>query len=184
MFVVDTGSPSDIQPAREVVENVTINLKVNSPGTLFSLITFDRKAQLVFNITNHTDLSTLLPAINSGLSYRTSSGINMANALSLLLSESLPGSLLKLRNETSNVAIVIASSFSYSDEFSLFQSTVNSLHAANTFDVYAVGIGNNVYRNNNRLRLTASNPSLVFSTISRTSQPLVDDLTEQLCSSK
>ena len=183
VFIVDTGSSRDIQLVKKLVENITINLKVNSPESLFGLITFENDdPRLEFNITNHTDISTLLPAINSGLAYHRSFSTNVANALSLLLSGSVPGGFLQLRNKTSNVAIVIT--HGTSDYFSSLQLVTNSLHAANIFDVYAVGIGYTSYRN---LQLIASNPSFVFSTRSLTNltgQPLVDDLIEQLCSSK
>ena len=183
VFIVDTSSfRNDFQLVRELIENITINLKVNSPETLFGLITFDDQARLEFNITNHTDLSTLLPAINPGLPYHKGFRTYTANALNLLLSGSVPGGFLQLRNKTSNVAIVIT--HGSSDSYSLLQLVTNSLYVANIFDVYAVGIGSNNY---GKLQLIASNRSFVFSTRSLTNltgQPLVDDVTEKLCSSE
>ena len=185
VFVIDTSSSigySGFQLVRELAENITTSLKVNSPETLFGLITFDNFARFEFNISNHTDLSTLLPAINPGLPYYGGYGTNTASALSLLLSGSVEGGFLQLRNETSKVAIVITDG--YSSSSSLLQLVANSLHAANIFDVYAVGIGNNYYY---ELQLIASDPSFVFSTSSFTSytaQQLEKDLAENLCSSK
>ena len=184
MFVIDTSSSiglSGFQLVRELAENITINLKVNSPETLFGLITFDNFARYEFNISNHTDVRTLLPAINPGLPYYSGLNTNTASALSLLLSGSVPGSFLQLRNVTSKVAIVITDG--YSSSFSL-QSAANSLHVANIFDVYAVGIGNNSY---SELRLIASDQSFVFSTsflTNLTAQQLEEDLIGRLCSSK
>ena len=185
VFVIDTSSSigySGFQRVRELVENITASLAVNSPETLFGLITFDNFARFEFNISNHTDLSTLLPAINPGLPYYRGYYTNTASALSLLLSGSVEGGFLQLRNETSKVAIVITDG--YSSSSSLLQSAANSLHEANIFDVYAVGIGNNYYY---ELQLIASDPSFVFSTSylsSFTASQLVDDVLEQLCSSK
>ena len=185
IFVIDTSSSigsSRFQLVRELIENITINVKVNSPETLFGLITFDNFARYQFNISTYTNLSTLLPAINPGLTYYGGYSTNTASALSLLLSGSAPGSFLQLRNETSNVAIVITDG--YSSSYSSLYLAANALHAANIFDVYAVGIGNNNY---NELQLIASDPSLVFSTYSLntlTAQLLEEYVIDQLCSSK
>ena len=185
MFVVDTSSSiglSGFQLVRELVENITISLKVSSPEISFGLITFDNYARFEFNITRHTDLSTLLPAINPGLPYYHGYRTDTASALRLVLSGSVEGGFLRLRNKTSKVAIVITDSRASS--FSSLQSAANSLHAANIYDVYAVGIGNNNYY---ELQLIASDPSLVFSTrllTNHTAQQLQKDVIEQLCSSK
>ena len=185
VFVIDTSNSIGsyrFQLVRELIENITTSIKVNSPETLFGLITFDNYARFEFNITNHTDLSTLLPAINPGLPYYRGYNTNTASALSLLLYASAEGGLLQLRNETSKIAIVITDG--YSSSSSSLQSAANSLHEANIYDVYAVGIGNNNYY---ELQLMASDSSFVFSTYSLssyTAQQLEEDVIEQLCSSK
>ena len=185
VFVIDTSSSIGsyrFQLVRELIESITTSIKVNSPETLFGLITFDNYARFEFNITNHTDLSTLLPAINPGLPYYRGYSTNTASALSLLLYGSAAGGYLQLRNETSKVAIMITDG--YSSSSSSLQSAANSLHAANIYDVYAVGIGNNNYY---ELQLIASDPSFVFSTYylyDFTAQQLMEDVIEQLCSSE
>ena len=199
VFVVDTSNSfgySRFQLIRELIENITINIALNSPETLFGLITFDSYARLEFNITNHTDLSTLLPAINPGLPYYRGYSANIPDALSLLLLGSVEDGFLQLRNNTSKVAIMITDYnsndfydyYDYYDYYNYYpsrssslQSAANSLHAANIYDVYAVGIGNNNYD----LQLIASDPSFVFSTYYLniyTAQQIVEDVTEQLCS--
>ena len=185
IFVIDTSSSigfSRFQIVRELTENITTSLKVNSPESLVGIITFDNFAQLQFNISRHTDLTTLLPAINPGLPYNRGSRTTTGNALSFLLSGGRPGGFLRLRNETSKVAIVITDGISSS--FSFLRSTAISLHAANIFDVYAVGIGSNSF---SELQLIASDPSFVFSTTfltSFTAERLVEEVIEELCSSK
>ena len=185
VFVIDTSSSigySKFQLVRELTEDIATRLKMNSPESLFGLITFDDHAQFQFDISNHTDLSTLLPAINSGLQYTSGYSTNTASALNLLLSGGVEGGYLQLRDKTSNVAIVITDG--YSSSYSSLYSAANSLHAANIFDIYAVGIGNNSLR---ELQLVASDSSFVFSINSLTSvtaQQLVDDVMEQSCSSK
>ena len=185
---------SRFQLVRELTENITASIKVNSPETLFGLITFDSYARLEFNITRHTDLSTLLPAINPGLPYYGGYSTNIADALDLLLSGSVENGFLQLRKETSKVAIVITDNNNdynyyyynyydyYSGSSSSLHSAANSLHAANIYDVYSVGIGNN---NDYKLQLIASDPSFVFSTYylnDFTAQQLMEDVIEHLCS--
>ena len=185
MFVIDTSSSigySRFQLVRELVENITTSIKVNSPETLFGLITFDNCARFGFNITRYTDLSTLLSAINPGIPYYRGYSTNTASALNLLLYGSADYNFIHFRNKTSKVAIVITDG--YSSSFSSLQSAANSLHAANFYDVYAVGIGNNSYI---ELQLIASDPSFVFSTYSFndfTAQQLSEYVIDQLCSSE
>ena len=187
MFVIDTSrsiGSSRFQLVRELVENITTSLKVDSPESLFGLITFDNYARFRFNIPAHKNFSKLLSAINPGIPYYyySSYTTNTASALRLLLSGGAEGGYLQLRDKTSNVAIVITDG--YSSSSSSLRSAANSLHAANIFDVYAVGIGRNRY---SELQLIASDPSFVFSTYSLnslTAQHLEEDIIEELCSSK
>ena len=186
VFVIDISSSSgfsEFQLVRELIENITISIKVNSPETLFGLITFEYDARFQFGISNYTDLSTLLPAINSALQYNSGYGTNTASALNLLLSGGVEDGFLQLRDNTSNVAIVITDY--YSSSYSSLYSVTNSLHAANIFDVYAIGIGS--YYSYSELQLIASDPSFVFTTYSLnsfTAQQPEEYVFEQLCSSK
>ena len=179
VFVVDTSSnvgSSKFQLVRELIENIIINLKINSPETLFGLITFDDFAQFQFGLTHHTDLHTLLLAINPGLSYYDNSSIsNVASGLHLLLSGSEQGGPLHLRNEASKVAIVIIHQYF---DYDLLQSAANSLHARNIFDVYAIGISS---ISTNVLHLIASDQSFIFIS---TDKQLEENVIEQLCSCK
>ena len=182
--MVDTSRSigfSRFQLVRELIENITTILKVNSPESSVGLITFDNYARFQFGISTHTDLSTLLPAINPGLPYYRGYSTNTASALNLLLSGANSG-FLGLRKETSNVAIVITDG--YSSSFSSLQSAASSLHAADIFDVYAIGIGNNLF---SELQLISSDSSLIFSTSflsSFAAQQLEQNVINQLCSSK
>jgi len=188
VFVVDTSNNifgfSKFQLVRKLIINIATFLNIISPKSLFGLITFDNYTRFQFGISTYTDLSTLLPAINPGLPYYRGYNTNTSDALNLLLSGAREGGFLGLRKETSNVAIVITNDLSNS--FSSLQSAANSLHAASIFDVYAVGI--EIRRNRlNKLRLIASDPSLIFFTrylSSSTAQQLEQDVVKQLCSSK
>ena len=188
VFVIDTTYESGsiiswFENIREFMERIIINLKANSPKTLFGLITFDYSARLEFNISNHTDLSTLLTAIKLEIpdySYYLDT-TNVTSALRLLLSGSVEDGFLNLREKTSKVAIVITDG--YSSSSSLLQSAANSLHSANVFDVYAIIVSRYFY-SSRRLQQTASDPSFVFSTNYLDAQPLAEDVIEVLCSRK
>ena len=186
IFVIDTNryiGYSRFQQIRELTANITTSLKLNSPESLVGIITFDYFVRFQFDILRHKNLPTLLPAINPGLRYNRGSRSYSANALRYLLSGARQGGILRLRNETPNVAIVITYGRS-SNSFSSLRSATTALHAANIFDVYAVGIGSNSL---SELRLIASDPSFVFFTRSYstlTAQQLKRDVVEHLCSSK
>ena len=185
VFVVDTSGHESLEILRELIEDIIIYLKLSIPETLFGLITYDNVAQLEFNISKYTDLTTLLPAINLGLSYSHNDGTNTGNALRLLLSGSVEGGFLQLRENTSKVAIVITDG--YLTDSSSLRSAASSLHAANIFDVYAIGINHdNIYYIRD-LQSIANDQSFVFYTNffhSVTAQQLRDDVIEELCYGK
>jgi len=184
VFVIDTSSSigfSGFQLVREFTENITATIKANSPESLVGVILFDDFAHLQFNISRHTSLSTLLPAINPGLPYNGGFTTDTARALNFLRFSARSGSL-GLRNETSKVAIFITDGLSRSS--SSTQSAAFSLHDTNIFDVYAIGIGGNSL---SELRAIAGNSSLVFSTSFFSifsAQRLLEEVTEHLCFSE
>ena len=146
------------QMIREFVDNITVSLKLNSPESSVAVILYDYTARIYFNLEAHTSLSTLSPAINPGLPYYYGYGRNTAAALRLLLSSAQNGSL-GIRNETSNIAIVITGG--QSDNQYSTQSAAAALHAANIFDVYAIGYDSaSIYE----LNTIASDPHFVYFT--------------------
>ena len=166
---------------REFVDNITISLKLNSPESSVAVILFDYTARIYFNLEAHTSLSTLSPAINPGLPYYYGYSRDTAAALRLLLSSVENGSL-GIRNETSNIAIVITGGQSNS-QFST-QSTAAALHAANIFDVYAIGYNG---ANINELNAIASDPNFVYFTNFYDIYDIEElqmNITAQLCSCK
>ena len=184
VFVIDTSYDIGLyqfQIIREFVDNITISLKLNSPESSVGIILFDNNTHILFNLEEHTSLSTLSPAINPGLPYNNGYGRDTATALNLLLSSAQNGSL-GIRNETSNIAIVITGG--QSDSNYSTQAAAAALHAANIFDVYAIGYGN---ADINELNAVASDPHFVhFINIS----DMLDlkesqlNVTDQLCSCK
>jgi len=184
VFVIDTSSSIgsfQFQRIRTFVARVTTDLKLNSPESRVGIILFDRFTRLQFNLQRHTSLSTLLPAINPGLPYFGDFSTNTANALQFLLSSAQNG-VLGIRNETSNIAIVITDG--RSDNTNLTQSAAAALHVANIFDIYAIGFGS---ADINELHTIASDPSFVYFTnffSDFITQQLETNLTDQLCSGK
>ena len=184
VFLIDssyyTGS-YEFQMIRELVDNITISVKLNTPESSVGIILFDNYAHIEFNLEAHTNLSTLSPAINR-LPYNSSSySINTADALSLLLSSAQNGAL-GIRNETSHIAIVITGGRSNSNYSTQFAAA--ALHAANIFDVYAIGYNS---ADINELNTIASDPNFVYYTnfYSRNdTKELGRNITDQLCSCK
>ena len=184
MFVIDTSyniGSYQFQKIREFVDNITISVKLNSPESLVGVILFDNSAQTQFNLEAHTNLSTLSLAINPGLPYNNGYSRNTAAALSLLLSSAQNGSL-GIRNETSNIAIVITGGQS-NNPFST-QSAAAALHAANIFDVYAIGYDS---ADITELNTIASGPNFVNAISFNTNSDLEElqmNIVDQLCSCK
>ena len=184
MFVIDASyniESHQFQMIREFVDNITISVKLNSPGSSVGVILFNDFAHIQFNLTMHTSLMTLSPAINPGLPYYSYYGRDTAAALSLLLSSAQNGSL-GIRNETSNIAIIITGG--RSNNIYSTQSAADALHAANLFDVYAIGYDS---ADINELNTIASYPNFVyFTNISNVFdvKQLQLNVTNQLCSCK
>ena len=184
MFVIDSSYDTGIfqfQMIREFVNNVAINLKLGAPDNSIGVILYDHTARIQFNLEAYTNFTTLSPAINPGLPFSNRYGRDTAAALRLLLSSAQNGSL-GIRNDTSNIAIVITGGPS-NNQTSL-QSAAAALHAANIFDVYAIGFGS---VNTNELNMIASDPDFVYFTYFNNSdfvEELKMNVTDELCSCK
>ena len=182
VFVIDTSgsiSLSNFQMIRNFVANITTELIQNSPRSAVGVILFGSNAHIEFNLQAYPNLNTLLSAIYR-LPY-SGGGTDTAEALTLLLSSAQNGTL-GLRNDSSNVAIVITDGRSNSRSATL--SAARSLHASNIFDVFAVGIdGASI----TELQGIASSPEFVFFTSSFTGtrlQQLQDRILPELCNGK
>ena len=185
VFLIDTSYNTrshQFQTIREFVDNITISLKLNTPESSVGVILFDYDAHIEFNLTTYTSLSTLSPAINPGLPYNKGFSRNTAAALNLLFSSAENGSL-GIKKERSNIAVVITGG--PSDSSFSTQSVAAELHAANIFDVYAIGYNN---ADINELNTIASDPNFVYFTKyfhnTHNVEELLMNVTDQLCSCK
>ena len=182
VFVIDTSGSigsSHFQLIREFAANVTAELMRDSPRSAVGVILFNSTAHIEFNLQAHTNLSTLLTAINE-LPY-SGGNTDTAEALNLLLSTA-QNEGFGLRNDSSKVAIVITDGKSSFPLATL--SAANELHASNIFDVLAVGIDK---ANMTELQSIASSPELVMFTNTFNSaglQQLKDKILLQLCIGK
>ena len=181
MFVIDESGSigrSRFQLIREFTANIVADVVGSSPQSRVGVILFESIARIQFDLRDHTSLSTLLPAINPGLPYN-GGGTDTAEALRLLLSSSQNGRL-GIRSGVPNVAIVITDGRSNSRSATL--SAAASLHAANLFDVFAVGVdGADI----SELNAIASDPEFVFFSNQFNSnglRQLQESIIESLCS--
>jgi len=183
VFVLDSSfavSSFEFQFVRDFAESISIALKVGSPNSSVGAILFDRFARIQFDLEEHTSLETLLPAIDE-LPYNGSFPTNTDTALRLLLS-SAQNDTLGLRAESTNIAIVFTAGRSNS-RFST-QLAANALHAANIYDVYAVGIDRADFF---ELSTIASDPRFVYRRSFFSSfnvQQLQQFVINRLCTSK
>ena len=182
VFVIDTSGSigfSNFQLIKEFTANITTELISRSPNSAVGVILFASSAYIHFNLQTYTNLNALLSAIDN-LPY-SSGGTDTDEALSLLLTSAQNGAL-GIRNDSSNVAIIITDGHS-SDHYAT-SSAAAALHASNIFDVYAVGVGG---ADQNELEIIASSPEFVFFTSSFDNtglQQLLDKLLRQLCNCK
>ena len=164
------------------MDNITISLKLKAPESSVGVILFDNSARIVFDLEEHTNLSTLSPAINPGLPHNYYGySRDTAAALDLLLSSAQNGSL-GIRNEASKIAVIITGG--KSDNNYSTQSAAAALHAANIFDVYAIGYGS---ADINELNAIASDPNFVHHlnlNITSDFEKMQMNVIDQLCSCK
>ena len=183
VFVVDTSGSigsSRFQLIREFTANITTKLIRNSPKSSVGVILFASSAYIRFNLQTYTSLNSLLSAINN-LPYNHGSSTDTDEALTLLLSSAQNG-VLRLRSDSSKVAIIITDGQSNSRTATL--AAAARLHASNIFDVYAVGVDGAYLP---ELQGIASSPDFVFFTSSFNSsglQQLQDRIIPQLCGGK
>ena len=182
VFVIDASASigaSSFELIREFTANITTDLIRNSPRNTIGVILFKEHARIQFKLQTYTSLSTMLSAINQ-LPY-SNGRTDTAEALQLLLSTTQNGTL-GLRDDSSKVAIVITDGYSNSRSATL--SAAAALHAANIFDVYAVGVGG---ADLTELEAIASSPEFVLFTKSFNNvglKQLQMQIIRQLCNCK
>ena len=123
--------------------------------SLVGVISFSDFASIDFGVTQHTDLNSLLLAIEK-IPYRAGF-TNTAAALNLLRTAGKPGGALNLRDGFTHVAILITDGESNRGNTT---AAAHALRASNIYtEVYAVGVDQ---ADMDELNLIASERSLVF----------------------
>ena len=182
VFVIDTSGSigeDNFRLIRELTANITAKLFRNRINTAVGVILFSTSASIHFNLQAHTNLSTLLLAIEN-IPYH-GGGTDTADALRLLLSTAQDGSL-GLRNDSLRIAIIITDG--ESNDQTATSLAANELHVSKIFDVYAVGIAG---ANRTELQGIANNSEFVFFADSFNStelQQLQETILPELCISK
>ena len=180
VFVVDISSRIGSQLIIKFITNITAELVRNSPTSSVGVIVYSTFAYIRFDLQTYTNLDSLLSAINHLPYYDDSNRFysDIAEALTLLLSTAQNGEL-GLRNNSAKAAIVIANRQSRRE--SSTSSAAARLHAANIFDVYAVGVGR-IFPT--EIETIASSPEFAFSTTSINSVSLhqfYKEIMQHLC---
>ena len=183
VFVLD-GSASvgnrRYQLLREFAESVASVLTIGPQDSLVGAIVFSSSAFIQFNLQQHTNATTLLPALNPGLLY-PSMATNTAQALLLLLSSAEDGTM-GIRDGRTHIAIVVTDHHKISSDT---RNAANILHAAGIYQVYAAGFGG---ANVDELNDIASDPSLVsFTTTFNTTEDVIElanNFTQTICLEK
>ena len=180
VFVLDTSGSignSRFQLFRDFVSSIARVLDVSLQQSLVGVILFSNEARIQFSLTEFTDESSLLSAIDD-IPYR-GGNTNTADALRLLLSSARDGTM-ELRGGYPHIAIVLTDGESNNQTDT--KAAARELHENGGFDqVYAVGVGG---ANIDELNAIASNASLVQFTNkfdASTTQELQFDITQQFC---
>ena len=178
MFVLDTSISlaEYYNQLRQFTTNITSMLDIGLEESLVGLILYSTDATIHFNLLEHTNVSTLLQALDTFPS--TSGTSNTHLALSLLLRSAQNGRL-GLREGRPHVAIIVTDGKSTRGEEAFRQA--NKLHRANIFDVYTVGIGDVDVEGLNEI---ASSPSSVFTTDIFSLAAIEQRIIQRLCLSK
>ena len=182
VFVIDESSSirdinlNGFELIKQFVTSIINMLDIGLERDLVGVISFSNTANIQFDVTQHTDKSSLISAIHN-LPYRGGM-TNIGKALNLLRTGGQPDGALNLRNESTNIAVLVTDGAS-SDPQTTHTAAV-TLHKSNLYDqVYVVGVTNQV--NLAELKLIASNPSLVYNSVDFASLVnLVEAITQQL----
>ena len=180
VFVLDTSRSignSQFQLFRDFVSGIARALDISLQQSLVGVILFSDEARIQFSLTEFTDKSSLLSAIDD-IPYR-GGNTNTADALRLLLSSARDGTM-ELRGGYPHIAIVLTDGESNDPDSTM--AAARELRENGRFDqVYAAGVAN---ANISELNAIASNASLVWFTNSFDAsaiQELQFDVTRQLC---
>ena len=157
--MIDASSRSSLfRLLREFTANITADLIRNSPRNAFGVILFTRTPYLRFNLQTYTNSSALLSAINELPLDLSPKRTDTPRAIRFLLSSAQSGAL-GFRNDSSKVAIIITDGEPRRAPSSAL-SAAAELHASNIFDVYVVGVGDEI--DPSTLKRIASNPDFAF----------------------
>jgi len=146
VFIIDSSASigsSNFNALKQSIENIVTPLTISRRGTRVAAIQFSTDVALLFNLNAHKDKDSLIEAIRN---IRYIGGFtDTAEALKLLRTSTL-NELLGVRPvEGIPVAILITDGQSNNPQDTRQQAL--ALRNSTEFEVFAVGIGNDVHRN-------------------------------------
>ena len=162
---------------RDFTVKISSMLNIGLDQSLVGLIRFTRRAEIIFNLQEHTSSNTLIPALRNVPQGR---GTTRTHIALRLLRQSATDGRMGLRNGHSHIAIIVTDGRSIDRDATIIQA--NLLHEENIYQVYAVGIGTDIRIE--ELNTIASSPSQVFLTSefdSMAIQQVAQNITQQLC---
>ena len=174
----ESGRVSLWPALRNFTVQVSSLLNIGLEQSLVGLIRFARRADIIFNLQEHTSSNMLIPALQSVPQRR---GTTFTDKALRLLRQSATDGRMGLREGRPHVAVIVTDGRSIDRNATIEQA--NLLHEENIYQVYAVGISEDV--SIEELNAIASSPSLVFQTNELAGvmaiQQAEQNVTQQLC---
>ena len=126
---------------KTTVINIVNSLTIGPDKSRVAVVRYSSSATLLFNLNTYTQKNTLIQAIN-GIEF-TGGGTNTAAALAVLRS-SIFSEILGVRSdfESTKIAVVITDGKSSNRQETANQASM--LHTQDNFQIYAIGIGDNI----------------------------------------
>ena len=163
---------------RDFTVQISSMLNIGLEQSLVGLIRFTRRAEIIFNLQEHTSNDTLIPALQSVPQGR---GTTRTHTALRLLRQSATDGRMGLREGYTHIAIIVTDGRSIERDATIIQA--NLLHEENIYEVYAVGIGADIRIE--ELNAIASSPSQVFfmnEFAATAMQQVGQKITQELCS--
>ena len=136
VFVLDSSFSIRSEGLWPAMRNFTVQVSsmLNVGKSLVGLIRYTRRAEIIFNLQEHTSNDTLIPALQSAPPGR---GTTLTHNALRLLRQSATDGRMGLREGRPHVAVIVTDGRSSDRNATIRQA--NRLHEENIYQVYAVG---------------------------------------------
>jgi len=146
VFILDSSgsiTSPNFQTMLRSVENIVSSdtLTIGPDDTRVALIRFSDDANLEFDLNEYSDLNSLLQGI---IAVEYDAGFTDTAAALQLLRESSASGVLGVRDSASAVQVAIIITDGRSNDKAETESEAKLIHTSTNFEIFAVGVGNNV----------------------------------------